>query len=237
MSGLFDLRTRRRQPEVMDQADLDAGLHAQALRGLERVNRWSGSAGIVWPSIRRAARAAGRPLRVLDLATGAGDVPLRVWRWAQRAGVPLRIEGCDRSPLAVAHAQRRAEEAGAEVRFFTRDALAGPLPDSYDVLLCSLFLHHLGDEEAVRLLGRMARAARRLVLVNDLRRGVGGLLMAHLGTRLLTASAVVHTDGPRSVAAAFTCAEVGELARRAGLAGAVVRRRWPCRLLLSWERA
>ena len=234
---VYGLRQRRREPEIMDRDDLDEALHVQALRGLERINRWSGSARILWPSIRACAAAAGsRPLRVLDVATGAGDVPIRLWHRARRAGVPLQIDGCDRSPRAVAHAARRAAEAGAEIRFFAWDARSGPPPELYDVVTCSLFLHHLDEEEAVAMLRRLGAAARRLVLVNDLRRGAAGMVFAYLGTRLLSASPVVHADGPRSVAAAFTCAEARALARRAGLDGAVVRRRWPCRFLLRWER-
>lgn len=237
MSGAFDLRVRRRTPEIMDQADLDAGLHEQALRGLERINRWSRSAQLLWPALRSCAPATGgRPLRVLDLATGAGDVPLRLWRLSRRAGVPLEIEGCDRSARAVAHARRRATEARAGVRFFEWDALAGPLPGPYDVTTCSLFLHHLDEEAAVRLLRHMAAAAGLMVLVHDLRRSRGGMLFAYLGSRLLSASPVVHHDAPASVAAAFTCAEVRELARRAGLEGAEVQKRWPYRFLLRWVR-
>jgi 2-polyprenyl-3-methyl-5-hydroxy-6-metoxy-1,4-benzoquinol methylase len=219
----------------MDQPALDEALHLGALRGLERINRWSGSAGILWRAIRALARpAGGAPLRVLDVATGAGDVPLGLWRKARRAGVSVRVEGCDRSTRAVTHARRRAAEAGADVPYFELDALGGPLPGGYDVVISSLFLHHLDEDQAVDLLRRMAQAARQLVLVNDLRRGLGGLLLAHVATRLLSASPVVHRDGPLSVVAAFTPAEARELAGRAGLAGVRVVRRWPCRFLLSW---
>jgi hypothetical protein len=85
-------------------------------------------------------------------------------------------------------------------------------------------------------LRRMADAAGRLVLVNDLCRGATGLALAHLACRLLTRSPVVHTDGPRSVAAAFTPTELAGLAAEAGLTGATVTRHWPCRMLLSWRR-
>jgi hypothetical protein len=122
------------------------------------------------------------------------------------------------------------------VRFFIHDAVNGPLPTGYDALTCSLFLHHLDEGEAVDLLRRMAAAAGRLVLVNDLARGAAGWLLAQAAARLLTRSDVVHTDGPRSVAAAFTPAEARTLAERAGLSGATVRRRWPFRWLLTWER-
>ena len=82
----------------------------------------------------------------------------------------------------------------------------------------------------------MAAAAQTLVLVNDLRRNFTGWLAAHVMTRVLTSSRVVHVDGPRSVAAAWTRAEALRLAERAGLQGADYRARWPFRFLLSWRR-
>jgi 2-polyprenyl-3-methyl-5-hydroxy-6-metoxy-1,4-benzoquinol methylase len=237
MSRLFDVRRRRREPEIMDQPDLDPRRHVQALRGRERINLVSGSARILWPSVLELARRPrAAPLRLLDVATGAGDVPLRLWRRARAAGVELAIDGCDRSACALDHAQRRAAQQRAGVGFFEWDALKGPLPAGYDIITCSLFLHHLDDEPAVDLLRRMAAAARLLVLVNDLERSVAGLMLAYVGTRLLSASTVVHVDGPLSVAAAFTRREALALASRAGLEAVTVERRWPCRFLLTWAR-
>jgi SAM-dependent methyltransferase len=237
MALRVDLRKRCCRPEIMDQPGLDARCHREALRGLARINFWSGSARILWRALRRLCPAgAGGPLRLLDLACGAGDVPIRLWHRARRAGMALEVDGCDVSGCAVAHAQKRAAACGTGVRFFAWDALADPLLSGYDVVTSSLFLHHLADDRAVILLQRMARMAGRLVLVNDLRRSLAGFLLACAGTRLLSASRVVHTDGPQSVEAAFTQAEMEDLARRAGLAGAVVEPRWPFRLLLSWER-
>jgi SAM-dependent methyltransferase len=231
------LSQRRRRPEVMDQPGLPAPRHDRALRGLARLNSWSGSARLLWgPLAQLARRAPRRPLRVLDLATGAGDVPVRLWRRARRGGLDLEIDACDISPVAVEHARRRAARAGAPVRFFVHDALCGPALGGYDAAVCSLFLHHLSEDEAVLFLRRMAGAAERLVLVNDLERTRGGLALAYVATRLLTASDVVHTDGPRSVEGAFTREELQALAARAGLAGASVQRRWPFRLLLSWSK-
>jgi SAM-dependent methyltransferase len=231
------LSQRRRRPEVMDQPGLSPPRHARALRGLARINFWSGSAGILWRPLADLSRRAGSGrLRVLDLATGGGDVPIRLWRRARRAGLSWEVEGCDLSPVAVEHARAGAARAGAEVRFFVHDALHGPALTGYDAVLSSLFLHHLDEEQAVAFLRRMAGAAGRLVLVNDLARSWTGLALAHLGTRLLTTSSVVHTDGPRSVAGAFTPAEALTLAERAGLTGATVSRHWPCRYLLEWRR-
>ncbi len=237
MSLLTPVTQRHRQPEIMDQPDIDPGRFAEALQGLERINWWSGSAGILWPPIRDLARKIGsRSLSILDIATGAGDLPIRLRHKARRAGLDVEIEGCDRSPHAIAHARWRAEENKAAVPFFQWDALEENLPDDYDIVICSLFLHHLEEVQAIDLLKRMTRAAKQMVLVNDLVRSRLGFALAYLGTRVLSASAVVHTDGPRSVEAAFTIAEVRALAERAGMDGVTVVKRWPCRYLLKWQR-
>jgi len=177
-----------------------------------------------------------RPVRVLDIATGAGDIPISLWRMARRHNMAIELAGCDLSPRAVEFATRRAEAAGAEVRFFERDVIAAELPEDYDAIVCSLFLHHLADEEAVRMLARMARSSRRLVVVNDLERSTPALLLAYAATRMATRSAIVHVDGPLSVRAAFTVAEAAAIARAAGLDAVRIQRRWPFRFVLNWWR-
>jgi len=236
MAWASGIRERRRQPEIMDQPGLGAERHAAALRGLERINTFSRSAAILWPAIERLARQLERPVQVLDVATGAGDIPIQLARRAQRTGISIRLDACDISDTALTFARERAATAGTDVHFFHHDALSGPFPREYDAVVSSLFLHHLESIEAIDVLRRMAAATRRIVLVNDLRRSRAGWWLAWFGTRLLTTSRVAHVDGPRSVEGAFTTDEARELADRAGLTGAAVERRWPCRWLLSWER-
>ena len=221
----------------MDEPDLDPASHRQALEGLRRLNLLSGSARILWPGLRSLALSRpDRRLSVLDVACGGGDVALALSRRAQRAAVELELLGLDKSPVAIECARKNAARANASLRFEVGDVLAGSLPSGFDAVVSSLFLHHLDEEQAAGLLGRMAEAAERLVLVNDLRRSRAGYWLAQAFCHLVTTSHVVHVDGPRSVSAAWTMAEAAALCRRAGLKGAVIERRWPFRFLLSWRR-
>ncbi len=226
-----------RRSEIMDDPGLDVEQHVHALRGLERINWWSASVDSLWPPIQAlVSEESKRAFRALDIATGAGDVPIALWHRARRAGVQLAVDGCDRSPIAITHAHHRAKQRRADVTFFEWDALTNKIPPGYDVVTCSLFLHHLNDENVVRLLRSMAQAARRLVVISDLVRSRTGLALAYLGTRLLSTSAVVHVDGPRSVQAAYTIEEARVLATQAGMDNAEVLPRWPCRYLLVWKK-
>src|SRR5260370_26941013 len=237
MEKLLYRSHRRLQPELMARPDLDQPRQWHALRGLARNNWLSGSAGSLWASIRRLAEeSSGQPLRVLDVACGAGELCIALRQRAARCGLTLHLEGADISSQALEYARKQAETTGAKVRFFQQAALAGDFPSDYDVVFCSLFLHHLNEEQAVNLLKGMARAARRMILISDLTRSRLGWLAAYLVTPMLTTSDVVHTDGPLSVQGAFTPAEALALAHQAGLHGATVVRRWPFRFLLTWRR-
>jgi 2-polyprenyl-3-methyl-5-hydroxy-6-metoxy-1,4-benzoquinol methylase len=233
---LGKLIERCRVAEIMDRPDLEPDLHRRALNGLATLNILSRSAGVLWPAIYRLARRLGRPVRILDMATGGGDVPLRLWRRAVNAGMQVEILGIDISPVALRVAQARAGRAQAALRFAQADALCDELPGDHDIVTCSLFLHHLTEHDATALLARMAAAARHMVLVNDLVRSRGGWLLAAAAARLFTRSPVVWTDASRSVRGAFTVGELHALARSAGMRDARLTRHLFCRMLLEWSR-
>jgi 2-polyprenyl-3-methyl-5-hydroxy-6-metoxy-1,4-benzoquinol methylase len=231
------LAKRGCEAELMDDPLLDRPRHWAALRGLSRLNGLSFSASILWPPIMQLARRLNvTRLRVLDIATGAGDLPLRLWRRARGANLQLDLHGVDISSQALDFARQNAEAEGAAIQFSQMDVLSGQLPRGYDVVMSSLFFHHLSDPQASALLGKMTEAANHLVLVNDLRRSVAGWLLAHAAARLFTRSDVVHFDAPVSVKAALTIKEMASLASALGQDQVTIQRRWPCRFLLAWRR-
>jgi 2-polyprenyl-3-methyl-5-hydroxy-6-metoxy-1,4-benzoquinol methylase len=237
MASSWSLAQRQLEPEEMDDPAIATERLHGALTGLTRINFVSDSARIVWSPIARLARTLNVDrLRVLDIATGAGDVPRALWRKARRAGLNLEIRGIDFSPRSIEFAEQRAVQTKTPVAFECRNALTDDLSTDYDVVMCSLFLHHLSNDDANKLLGRMAAAARRLVLISDLRRCRLGWGLAYIVSRVITRCDVVHIDAVRSVRAAFTMAELQQMAAHAGLADATIARCWPARMLLTWDR-
>lgn len=235
----FNLQERHRLPEQMDQADLPAADHRAALASLARLNWFSRSSQILAGPIRKTAEAhtGTRPLRILDLACGGGDVLLSLARRMPGRGLKIDWIGLDISDVAVVHAREQARRCDLPVQFMQADVLQGDWPEKCDVVMCSLFLHHLEESQALALLTRMRSEARQQVLLNDLKRSRIGYVLAQAACRLLSRSSVVHYDGPVSVAGAFTIAEVRSFAEQAGLGDAKVESRWPQRWLLDWSRA
>ncbi len=229
------LAERRREPEVMDDPHLDVTRHVAALDALGRINRVSGTGGRVLREVLRTARRRPGPVRVLDVACGDGRVLAQVSASAARRGVRVDAHGCDSSTTALSRAAELAASTGTAMKLTRVDVTREPLPGSFDLVVCSLFLHHLSDEDAAGLMVAM-RAAGDVVLLQDLRRTRLGFVLAWTGVRLLTRSDVAWVDGPRSVRAAFTLEEVRRLSVRTGMSDADIRRSWPQRFTLRWEK-
>ena len=225
-------------PEIMDDPLLDRELHLAALRGLERLNSASNSKNILARPLEKLARRKEQtlPLRILDIACGAGDLPIQLSTCLNRSGTKIEMHGLDISDLAVNYATKNNEAAGTNCKFSRLDVITEELPGGFDVIITSLFTHHLDPPEIVALLAKMAGSAKTMVLVNDLERTRTSLLGVTLATFILTTSEVVRHDGPASVRAAFTRQEMLDMALQAGLTGAQIEPHWPCRMLLTWQK-
>jgi 2-polyprenyl-3-methyl-5-hydroxy-6-metoxy-1,4-benzoquinol methylase len=229
---------RKQIVELMDSPTLAAASHLHALRGLERINGVSRAASPFLRVIRTMAHERPRqPIRLLDVGCGGGDVPVALANAAKRWDTTIDLTLFDQSETALSHARQHAAGHGHTVRTVAGNAAQGLPEDAFDIVSCSLFLHHLHASDAIAVLRHMRRASRDRVLVSDLRRSALGLAAAQVGCRLLSRSAIVHFDGPASVRGAWTVGEVTDLAQRAGLTNALVTNQWPWRLFLHWRAA
>ncbi len=229
---------RVREPELMDDPAIAAVDHIDALTALGRINAFSRTAARIAEGVARVAEGAAHsgPLVVVDVASGGGDVTIDLARRlaASRRWQRVELIGIDMSPLAIERSRSLATRRGSVATFAECDVTADGCPPC-DVAVSSLFLHHLDDPEAVVLLRSMAAAARRGIVVSDLIRSRLGLVLATVGTAILSTSRITKIDGPLSVCAARTPGEYRALFARAGLAGAIVRRVWPERVLVEWR--
>ncbi|QGJ71100.1 Methyltransferase [Planctomycetales bacterium 10988] len=224
-------------PELMDDPNLEFSAHRQALQGLARINAWTSSADLIWEAIRsNIAKESKKHFSILDVATGSGDLFPRLQQKATRAGIQLTLAGCDVSEQALQIARQRAETAGVKVDFWKHDLLASPLPDSFDFVCCSQFLHHLESETVPLALQHLAGATERRLILVDLMRSRLNYGLVWFACRALSRSPIVHVDGPRSIRAAWTTKEITEHAQSAGLKEIRLSTHFPCRFRLVWDR-
>ncbi len=231
-----DLARRSSEPELMDGADTDYETLRSCLRDLARVNVLSlgyRPTLAFMDRLWRAGRLAGRgPIKILDVGCGYGDGLRAVNAWADRRGLSVHLTGVDLNPQAI-QAAREATPPDRPIRWATSNAFDYDGPA--DLVVSSLFAHHLDDAGVARFLGWMEGRARIGWFVNDLHRhrlphATFGLLASALGLHRF-----VRHDGPVSFARAFVPADWQRLLRAAGIPfqGTEVRRWFPFRLCVA----
>jgi 2-polyprenyl-3-methyl-5-hydroxy-6-metoxy-1,4-benzoquinol methylase len=184
------------------------------LRNLRELNRRFGSYALITHFLRRWIQPGTR-LRVLDLATGSGDIPRLVVDYARKTGASVTVDAIDQQSSTLEIARGLSADY-PEIGFDQGDALSFGQEAEYDIVLSSLVLHHFDEAAAVRMLERCRLLSRRFVLVSDLRRGLLATVGVYFLTALIYRDSMTKTDGRLSAARAFSFCEFGALAERAG---------------------
>lgn len=214
---------RRLSHELMDDPQADRAQLDRALGFIRRINRRLGGvrALVGWLEAWSGGWPGGRPVTLLDIATGSADLPIAAVRWARGRGIDLRITAIDLHEttldLAREHVASYPELADA-ITIRRADAL-GLMdlykPGSFDYVHAGMFLHHLRETQVMTVLRIMDRLARAGLIWNDLIRS----RLAHGAIRVITLGQpeMVRHDARVSVEAGFTRAEVMDLAGRVGI--------------------
>ncbi|HEX7024746.1 MAG TPA: methyltransferase domain-containing protein [Gemmatimonadales bacterium] len=219
--------------ELLDDPDAPSRDVCRSLRNIGRANRWFGGAAAVRFGLARALASIppGRPLTLLDVGTGLGDLPRMAAEWASRRGILLHPVGLERHAAAA----RLARDHGLQVAVGDGGAL--PLRSgSVDLVLLSQVAHHFDPPGIVHLVRECNRVARHAVIVSDLRRSVIAALGFLVAGHLMGFDRHTVNDGVTSLRRGFTAASLASLLGEAGVTADVARRPG-ARLVAVWHPA
>src|SRR5207247_5138290 len=110
-------------------------------------------------------------MRVVDLATGSGDIPRLIVDYVRKIRAKVEIDALDRQPATLEIARKLSADY-PEISYREANILEWNRVESYDITLCTLALHHFTNEDAVRLLRGCCQVSKSFALVTDL---VGGV--------------------------------------------------------------
>lgn len=225
----MSLRERSVADEIMDDADQSEEAFRTALRNLEWLSKVT--FGYV-PTLRFLDRVVreghSRRLRILDVGAGGGDMLRKIAAWGGTRGVQVELTGLDISQWARVHAL----EADTPARWITGDLFALSDNETFDIVLCSLFAHHLRDPAVVRLLRWLDTRSRVGWMISDIHRHWIAWAGVWVLVRAVRMDPMVVHDSTVSIARGFVRADWD---RAIAEAGVVAQVRWsmPFRWVVS----
>lgn len=216
-------------PELLDT---DSGTTAEitvALSDLRNINQWFGGVDTTQSMISQLARKVGTSsLSLLEVAAGAGYVPLSASARLRESGLNLQVTLLDR---AHSHLNKNGNPAVAG------DALALPFAnESFDVVSCCLFAHHLEPAEIIQFVNEGLRVCRVAVIINDVVRDAIHLALVYFSLPLYR-SRFTHHDAPASVRRAYTVAEMDQMLGQTAAASVNIERYRLFRMgAIAWKK-
>jgi SAM-dependent methyltransferase len=238
MTQTLNFHERLQQEELMDTEVTTFEEFRACLRDLTKVNQLTlayrptlAFFDRLLPKIEKL----GRPLEIVDVGSGYGDMLRKIATWAEKRNVKVSLTGVDMNPWS-ARAAREATPPSENIQWVTADAFAYEPQNGIDVVISSLFTHHLPDDQVVKFLSWMEKTARVGFFVNDLHRHP---LPYHFFRRFSKAARLhrfVQHDGPVSIARAFEPSDWKTLLTKASVAENSVKIAWKVPFRLTVER-
>jgi 2-polyprenyl-3-methyl-5-hydroxy-6-metoxy-1,4-benzoquinol methylase len=227
---MIDLRVQLRAAEQMD-GDLPPSTYRQVLKDLSRANTLTLARRPTLAFLDRVTTDT-RPLRVLDVGFGSGDMLRAIARRCKRKGISATLVGIDLNTKSAAVA-RAATPPDLTIDYRSGD-YARLANEPWDVVISSLVAHHMDEDELLTFLRFMDRHARRGWFINDLHR----LPVPYFGypvlARVVGLHPIVADDGRLSIARSFRPDDWRRLLEVAGISpGVRVFRVFPYRLCVE----
>ena len=227
-------KKRSLKPERIDTGDYTPEEYATFLREIRFINQRLGDrAAIENTLLAEITRLDLKEFSVLDVGAGTGELLSVIAEFARSGIRNTRLVGLDLNGLSTNEIAAESKKY-IEISPVRGDALSLPFADdSFDYSICSLFTHHLTDDQIIRVLPEMSRVARRGIVVVDLERSPMAWFLYQLFCIAYRISPLVRQDGSLSIRKGFRVDEFERFAERLDLRNAAVERSKPFRLILS----
>lgn len=222
-------------PELLDN---DAGTPREvedSLADLQMINRYFGGRKTMAELVREiAVRRQINRISWLDVGGATGDLAAMTSLSLSKIGIKLQPVVLDRMPR---HLTSSPAAGNGHYPAIAGDALALPFAEnSFDVVGCSLFVHHLEPPQIIQFASQALRVARHAVLINDLIRHPLHVLLVYMGFPLFRSRLTRH-DSVASVRRAYTVSEIERLLQQTDSVCIEARRFFPFRMgVIAWKQ-
>jgi 2-polyprenyl-3-methyl-5-hydroxy-6-metoxy-1,4-benzoquinol methylase len=169
---------------------------------------------------------------VLDIGFGGGDSIKQLSQFSETQHAKLFFYGVDLKNDCVTYAENNLKTIhNKQLICDDYRNIPSELLHQTDVIHCSLFLHHLTDEEIIALF-QFGRSHQCIILANDLHRNWLAYYSIKFLTALFSKSYLVKNDAPISVKRGFKRNELVSLLEKAGFKNYSVKWSWAFRYIL-----
>lgn len=203
--NIVNTKYRTRDSEVMDDFELKGEELAKTLRDLDKVNKWLGGNQITLEGIKKiiSETSPAKIIRIVDVGCGNGMMLRQVADYGRKNNINLELIGIDANPYAIEIAEGLAKDY-PEIKFEAINIFSTSFAEKkYDIVLCTLTLHHFEDAKIEQLLQVFLESARLGIVINDLQRSRAAYYLFQAFCAVFINNKIARDDGLTSILRGF----------------------------------
>ena len=214
MNFLVDTSHRSSKTEIMDDFTLEGVFFRDTLDKLETINRLLGGNSVTISGLKKILKnqSKNKTITIVDLGCGNGDILRDVAQFGRKNNYSFKLTGIDANLAAIDYAKELSKDY-SELNFKKIDVFSEDFKEqSFDIVLCTLFLHHFKNEELIPFLKTITEKATIGIVVNDLHRHrLAYYLFKLIG--FFIKNEMVREDGLTSILRAFKKKDLENIAK------------------------
>jgi 2-polyprenyl-3-methyl-5-hydroxy-6-metoxy-1,4-benzoquinol methylase len=227
---MISFKSRSTGIEIMDDLDCKGEVVDQTLRELDFINQWLGGNAVTLNALRLLWKSNNKSgtITIADLGCGSGEMMKLIYKLANKNKQRVFLTGIDANANIIEYAKRN--QVNDSIAFESINIFSDEFKvREFDIIVCTLFLHHFTAEELVLVFKSFKQQARIGIIVNDIHRHPLAYYSIKWLTQLFSKSEMVKFDAPLSVLRAFTKSELKDLLSKSGITNYELTWKWAFR--------
>lgn len=227
----IDTSKRTDADEIMDNFELKGDELEQTLRDLDNINKWLGGNEITLQGVKKLLQDHPKsvPVHIVDVGCGNGAILREIAKWGRSENYKIKMTGIDANPCAINIAERLSAYY-PEINFDAIDIFSEEYKNKkFDILLCTLTLHHFKDPQIKELLDLFFEQVKIGVVINDLQRSKTAYYLFQAFCAVFIRNEIARKDGLTSILRGFKKEDLQKFSRDLSVQNQEIKWKWAFR--------
>lgn len=227
----LNTKYRTNEPEIMDDFALEGETLRDALDKIAKINQLLGGNKLTLQGVQSLLNKANsdNELTIVDIGCGNGDMLRTLAKYAEKHQLKFKLIGIDANPFTINHAKELSQQYPS-ISYSCEDIFEDNFNSlHYDIVLCTLTLHHFKDEEIIQLMSVFYKNTNIGIVINDLQRSSVAYRLFQALCFVFSLNKMSKEDGLVSILRGFKKNELEDFSRKLGFKKYTIQWKWAFR--------
>ncbi|HPW98922.1 MAG TPA: methyltransferase domain-containing protein [Flavobacterium sp.] len=222
---------RSTEDEIMDDFSLEGEELRQALDKIAKINQLLGGNKVILDGIKELLRDIPKKqqITIVDVGCGNGDMLRALAKFGKNKDLNLNLIGIDANQFTIDYAEKLSKEY-KEISYRCEDVFKADFEKlKYDIVLCTLTLHHFTEDKILDLLAVFTKKASVGIIINDLHRSKIAYRLFQLICFVFQLNTMSKEDGLTSILRGFKKEELHIYSKKMNFKAYSIHWKWAFR--------